>query len=61
MKDYKFVFKTKKQRDAFADYVAEEELWSKAENDTTLIVCSIYEVVAEDLYNVANRILKEVQ
>lgn len=56
MGNYKFVFNTKEQCDTFSNYVDEEELWSKTENDTTLIVCSIFESTAKLLYDIANKI-----
>lgn len=56
MGDYKFVFNTKEQCDTFSDYVEEKELWSKRESETTLIVRSIFEVTASNLYTVANAI-----
>lgn len=53
MHDYLYEFLTKEQCDRFDDYLEEEELWRERLNEKEIIVVSIFEETADDLYKIA--------
>ena len=52
MSNYSFRFTNKSDAEEFRDYVTEEELWiGRSTHDNEVVVVSIYDCTAEQLYD----------
>lgn len=54
MNDYEFKFSNHDEANAFASYVVDEELWCRVTGNT-VIVLSIYESTAKELYDIVEK------